>query len=97
MISQLKPNYMHNLNLYLKTLEQRNNYLRQIREENKNENMLEIWDEKLSEYAVNIYNYRKEFIDKINNKIKNIHNEITENKEEIEIDYIAESKIKKNI
>ena len=67
---------MHNLNLYLKTLEQRNNYLRQIREENKNENMLEIWDEKLSEYAVNIYNYRKEFIDKINNKIKNIHNEI---------------------
>ena len=82
MISQLKPNYMHNLNLYLKTLEQRNNYLRQIREENKNENMLEIWDEKLSEYAVNIYNYRKEFIDKINNKIKNIHNEITENKEE---------------
>ena len=94
MISQLKPNYMYNLNLYLKTLEQRNNYLRQIREENKNENMLEIWDEKLSEYAVNIYNYRKEFIDKINNKIKNIHNEITENKEEIEIDYIAESKNK---
>ena len=80
--------------MYLKTLEQRNNYLRQIREENKNENMLEIWDEKLSEYAVNIYNYRKEFIDKINNKIKNIHNEITENKEEIEIDYIAESKNK---
>ena len=94
MIGQLRPNYVHNLNLYLKTLEQRNNYLRQIREENKNENMLEIWDEKLSEYAVNIYNYRKEFIDKINNKIKNIHNEITENKEEIEIDYIAESKNK---
>ena len=94
MIGQLRPNYVHNLNLYLKTLEQRNNYLRQIREENKNENMLEIWDEKLSEYAVNIYNYRKEFIDKINDKIKNIHNEITENKEEIEIDYIAESKNK---
>ena len=31
MISQLKPNYMYNLNLYLKTLEQRNNYLRQIK------------------------------------------------------------------
>ena len=73
MISQLKPNYMHNLNLYLKTLEQRNNYLRQIREENKNENMLEIWDEKLSEYAVNIYNYRKEFIDKINKYIGDIY------------------------
>ena len=90
MISQLKPNYMYNLNLYLKTLEQRNNYLRQIREENKKEELLEIWDEKLAEYAINIYNYRKEFINKINNKIKNIHDEITENKEEIEIEYITE-------
>ena len=90
MISQLKPNYMYNLNLYLKTLEQRNNYLRQIREENKKEELLEIWDEKLSEYAINIYNYRKEFINKINNKIKNIHQEITDNKEEIEVEYITE-------
>ena len=35
MIGQLRPNYVHNLNLYLKTLEQRNNYLRQIKELNK--------------------------------------------------------------
>ncbi len=90
MISQLKPNYMYNLNLYLKTMEQRNNYLRQIREEGKSENLLEIWDQKLSEYAINIYNYRKEFINKINEKIKNIHKEITENKENIEIKYISE-------
>ena len=94
MISQLRPNYMYNLNLYLKTLEQRNNYLRQIREENKPESMLEIWDEKLAEYAINIYNYRKEFIEKIKNKIKNIHSEITDKKEEIEIEYISECKSK---
>ena len=90
MISQLKPNYMYNLNLYLKTLEQRNNYLRQIKEYNKDENLLEIWDEKLAEYAFNIYNYRNEFINKIKNKIKNIHSEITNNKEEIEIEYLTE-------
>ena len=90
MISQLRPNYMYNLNLYLKTLEQRNNYLRQIREENRNENMLDIWDEELSNYAINIYNYRKEFIEKIKNKIKNTHSEITNNKEEIEIEYLSE-------
>ena len=94
MISQLRPNYMYNLNLYLKTLEQRNNYLRQIREEKKDENLLDIWDEKISDYAINIYNYRKEFIDKIKNKIKNIHSEITDNKEEIEIEYISECKSK---
>ena len=94
MISQLKPNYMYNLNLYIKTLEQRNNYLRQIREEKKDENLLDIWDEKLAEYAINIYNYRKEFINKIKDKIKVIHNEITDNKEEIEIEYITECKEK---
>ena len=90
MISQLKPNYMYNLNLYLKTLEQRNNYLRQIKEYNKDENLLEIWDEKLAEYAFNIYNYRNEFI----NKIKNIHSEITNNKEKIEIEYLTECESK---
>ena len=90
MISQLKPNYMYNLNLYLKTLEQRNNYLRQIKEEKKDENLLEIWDQKLAEYAINIYNYRKEFIKRINKKIKNIHNEITDSKEEILLEYISE-------
>ena len=94
MISQLKPNYMYNLNLYLKTLEQRNNYLRQIKEYNKDENLLEIWDEKLAEYAFNIYNYRNEFINKIKNKIKNIHSEITNNKEEIEIEYLTECESK---
>ena len=94
MISQLKPNYMYHLNLYLKTLEQRNNYLRQIREERKDENLLEIWDEKLAEHAIIIYQYRKEYIKKIKEKIKEIHGEITNQKEEIEIEYISECKSK---
>ena len=94
MISQIKPNYMYNLNLYLKTIEQRNNYLRQIREEGKDEKLLDIWDEKLVEYANNIYLYRKEFIEKIKNKIEKIHNQITDEKEKIEIDYITNCKSK---
>lgn len=90
MISQLKPNYMHNLNLYLKTLEQRNNYLRQIKKENKSEELLDIWDEKVAQYAEIISRYRNEFIEKIKEKIKDIHKEITNNKEEIEIQYITD-------
>ena len=35
LISQLRPRYLFNLNAYNKTLEQRNNYLRQIKELNK--------------------------------------------------------------
>ena len=90
MISQLKPNYMHTLSLYAKTLEQRNNYLKQIKEENKSEELLELWDEKLAEYAFIISKYRNEFINKIINKIKKIHSEITNNKEEIKIEYLTE-------
>ena len=96
MISQLRPNYMHILTLYLKTLEQRNNYLKQIKLENKDENLLDIWDEKLIEYGIKIYEYRKEFIEKIKNKIKIIHNEITQNKEEIEIEYFSDANTRQN-
>ena len=73
---------MYNLNLYIKTLEQRNNYLRQIREEKKDENLLDLWDEELIKYAEIIYKYRNEYINKIKEKIKTIHNEITNNKED---------------
>ena len=94
MIGQLRPNYVYNLNNYLKTLEQRNNYLRQIRQDNKSEEMLEIWDEKLAEYAIKIYQYRKEFIDKIIKKIEIIHEKITNEKEELKIEYISNCKNK---
>ena len=90
MIGQLRPKYVYILNLYLKTLEQRNNYLKQIKEENKPESMLEIWDEKLAEYAEIICKYRTEFIEKLNRKIKEIHSEVTSNSEEIKIEYITE-------
>ena len=90
LISQLRPTYMHTLSLYQKTIEQRNNYLKQIREENKDENMLEIWDEKLAEYAIKINKYRNEFLEKIKEKIYKIHKEITNDKEEIKIKYISD-------
>ena len=96
MISQLRPNYMHVLTLYLKTLEQRNNYLKQIKLENKDENLLDIWDEKLIEYGMKIYEYRNEFIEKIKNKIKNIHKEITQDKEDIEIKYFSDANTRQN-
>ncbi len=90
MISQLRPAYVYNLNLYLKTIEQRNNYLRQIKYENKSKEMLDIWDEKLAEYAEKIFLYRNEFIEKIKEKILDIHKKITQNNENIKIEYISD-------
>ena len=90
MISQLRPAYVYNLNMYIKTLEQRNNYLKQIKFENNSEDMLEIWEQKLADYAENIYLYRKEFVEKIKTKIVDIHRKITNDKEEIKIEYISD-------
>ena len=94
MISQLKPNYINMLNLYVQTLEQRNTYLKQIREENKSQDMLDIWDEKLVEYGSIIAKYRSEYVKKIKNKIDGIHREITNGKEFIEIEYITDCEYK---
>ena len=94
MIGQLRPNYVHILNLYNKTLEQRNNYLKQIKIENKPEELLEIWDEKLAEYGEKVFLYRNEFIEKIKEKINNIHEDITENKENLKIEYESNCKSK---
>lgn len=82
MISSLRPKYIHLLNSYNNCLEQRNNYLKQIKYENKKENMLDIWDEQLSEIAVQIYEYRNIFIEKYKEKIKDIHKIITKSGEE---------------
>ena len=96
MISQLRPNYVHFLNLYKQTLEQRNNYLKQIRDYNKPEEMLEIWDIKLAEYGEKIFLYRNEFIEKLKTKISKVHSEITENGEDISIEYISDCVTKNN-
>lgn len=88
-ISQLKPAYLYNLNQYLKTLEQRNTYLRQIKYENKPIGMLEIWNEKISDLSEKIYEERKEYIKKLKDKIYEIHKNVTNNNEEIEIKYIS--------
>ena len=89
MIGQLRPNYIYNLNMYLNTMEERNNYLRQIRENNKSVELLDIWDEKLAEYGEIVFKYRKEFIEKILNIINEIHSKITEEKENLKIIYTS--------
>lgn len=90
MISQLRPNYIYTYNLYIKTLEQKNNYLKNITVDNKNDNLLDIYDEKIADYGVTINKYRNEFIEKIKEKIKEIHKKVTKEKEEIKIKYISD-------
>ena len=89
MISQLRPMYVHLISQYNKIIEQRNFYLKQIKYDGKPVSGLDIWDEQLIKLGTKIYEYRKEFIEKINNKICDIHLKTTDNKEKIEIKYIS--------
>ena len=87
MISQLRPMYVHLISEYNKIIEQRNYYLKQIKYDNKPIENLDIWDEQLVKLGTKIYKYRKEFIEKINQKMFEIHLKTTEEKENIKIKY----------
>lgn len=82
LISQLKPKYLHELNQYNKVLEQRNAMLK-----NKTLETIEVWNEQLATQAEKIYKYRKEYIEKLQEKLTYIHPGLTENKETIQIKY----------
>lgn len=88
-ISQLRPIYINLLSEYNKILDQRNIYLKQIKYEGKPIENLYIWDEQIAKIGQKIYQYRKEFIEKINDKIYNIHLKTTENKEKVKIEYFS--------
>ena len=77
-ISQLYSNYINNLNDFNKLLKQRNEYLKIIsNNENYDSDYLNILDEKYVELSVNIYRYRRNFIEKINENLKDIYFKIT--------------------
>ena len=80
---------------YHKVLEERNALLRS--RERKVLDMLEIYDMQLSKYGSYIVKYRLDYIDKLNVIGKEIHNDITSNKENIEFKYIMSLESKENI
>ena len=82
LISQLRPNYAHLLSEYNKVLDQRNAMLKSKRTET-----IEIWDEQLANFADKIYEYRREYIDKIQKNIEKISSSLTNEKEKLKIKY----------
>ena len=65
MISQLRPKYIFLLSEYNKVLEQRNNYLKKIKYENKSQEYLTIWDEQLEKISMHInerYKINQDFL-----------------------------------
>jgi len=86
-LCQLDKVYLYNLTNYNKTLVQRNNLLKQISYKRELLDTLSIWDMKLIEYGTSIIESRYQFIEHLNELVKEIHKRLSGGKEELRIQY----------
>lgn len=78
-ICQLRQKYFYSLSCYYKTLEQRNKLLKNDPESE----MLWVWNEKLVESGTDIIWYRNSYIKRLDEKVKNIIREISDEESEL--------------
>jgi len=86
-LSQLDKIYLGNLSNYNRIVHQRNALLRELHQNPKGNETLEIWDAQLVKYGNKIIATREDFIRKMNEIINGIHKKLTGGKEDLEIIY----------
>ncbi len=86
-LCQLDGIYLYNLSKYNKIVEQRNKLIKDSFYNNELLETLNIWDSQLVSYGCQIIDKRDVFIDELNGIIGNVHNKLTNGKEELEIHY----------
>lgn len=85
-ISQLKPSYFSALSEYKKTIEQKN---ASLKNNNPDRIIIEILNEKIVNLSEIIARYRFEYIKKIEKNAKLLQKQISDEKEDLEIEYIS--------
>ncbi len=88
-LCQLDKVYLHNLVNYNKIINQRNKLLKDIGFGNDTElkDTLDVWDMQLADYGARLITRRNQFICDINEIIYGIHRKLTDNREELNIEY----------
>ena len=86
-LCQLYPAYYHDLRLYHKVLQQRNNLLRDIATNNSLRDTLDLWDTQLVEHGSKIMRARRSFIDRLGRIAAQNQRNITGDRENLEIFY----------
>ena len=77
-LCQLDGSYLHNLNQYNKTVENRNRLLRDMYQFPELQDTLSIWDEQLVNYGRKIIESRRGFIADLNEIVEEIHSKLSE-------------------
>ncbi len=86
-LSQQNKKYLFSLSKYNNILAQRNKLLKESRDIKALPEMLYGWDVQLAEYGAYIIAKRYGFVEKIQVFAKKIHSEITDEKEDLELEY----------
>lgn len=87
-LCQLDPIYLYNLNNYNKIINQRNRLLKELDFNSDYKNMLGIWDMQLLSYGTKIIERREKFMEELNKIIFDIHKNLSNQKEEMVIQYV---------
>lgn len=86
-LCQLDASYLHNLNQYNKTVENRNRLLRDMYQYPELQDTLSIWDAQLVNYGRQIIESRRSFITDLNEIVEEIHAKLSGNREHLIIRY----------
>ena len=86
-LCQLDPMYLHHLNNYNKIINQRNKLLKDMYKRPDLGATLDVWDMQLVNYGRKIIGKRREFVESLNEIIKEIHRNLTGGIENIEVIY----------
>lgn len=86
-ISQYDHGYMEAINRYNKALQQRNSMLKQ--EEEPNIDVISLFEEQMANEGERIYQSRMAFVEELTPIFQRIHETITENREQVGLNYIS--------
>ena len=88
-LCQLDAAYLHDLNQYNKTVENRNRLLRDMYQFPDLQDTLGVWDAQLVSYGRRIIESRRRFIEDLNHIVGEIHGKLSGNREHLVIQYEA--------
>ena len=86
-LCQLDAAYLHDLNQYNKTVENRNRLLRDMYQFPDLQDTLGVWDAQLAGYGRRIIESRRRFIEDLNHIVGEIHGKLSGNREHLVIQY----------
>jgi DNA replication and repair protein RecF len=86
-LCQLDSFYLYNLNHYNKIVNQRNKLLKDLYDHPELKETLSIWDSQLVSFGSKIIERRQQFIDQLNDIIREIHAKLSGGKEVLKIAY----------